>query len=71
MLNDLNILNGDFLNWFLNCRAKFGDVKTYNVWGLALMEVEVDMLTGMYKIVRTDIVEDAGKSISPDVSLGV
>lgn len=46
-------------------------MKTYNVWGVALMEVEVDMLTGMYKIVRADVVEDAGKSISPDVSLPI
>jgi xanthine dehydrogenase/oxidase len=51
-------------------QATFGDITTYDVWGSTLMEVEVDILTGEYKIVRTDIIEDAGKSLSPEVDIG-
>jgi xanthine dehydrogenase molybdopterin-binding subunit B len=59
----------------------------YDVWGLSLTEVEVDMLTGEYKvnplkikfgsilihsgkIVRLDIIEDCGISLSPEIDLG-
>jgi len=45
-------------------------LKGYNVWALALTEVEIDVLTGEYKVVRTDLIEDAGKSLSPGVDLG-
>ncbi|XP_035702304.1 xanthine dehydrogenase/oxidase isoform X3 [Folsomia candida] len=46
------------------------DLKGYQVWALGLAEVEIDVLTGEYKVVRTDLIEDAGKSLSPGVDLG-
>jgi xanthine dehydrogenase/oxidase len=46
------------------------NLKAYNVWGLNLTEVEVDMLTGEYKIVRVDQIQDAGKSLSQEVDIG-
>jgi len=42
----------------------------YSVWGVAITEVEVDILTGEMFIVRADITEDAGLSTSPLVDIG-
>ena len=42
----------------------------YNIWGLALTEVEVDILTGEMRVVRADLVEDAGLSTSPIIDIG-
>ena len=42
----------------------------YQVWGVAATEVEVDILTGEMRIVRADILEDAGLSTSPIVDIG-
>ncbi|CAG7720323.1 unnamed protein product [Allacma fusca] len=46
------------------------DVKPYDIYGVNLTEVEVDILTGEFKIVRLDLVEDAGKSLSPEIDIG-
>ncbi|TVQ13645.1 MAG: xanthine dehydrogenase molybdopterin binding subunit, partial [Bacteroidetes bacterium] len=42
----------------------------YFAFGMAVAEVEVDMLTGHYKNLRTDILHDAGKSLNPNVDMG-
>ena len=42
----------------------------YNIWGAAVTEVEVDILTGEMRTVRVDLVEDAGLSTSPLVDIG-
>ena len=42
----------------------------YQVWGVAVTEVEVDILTGEMRTVRTDLLEDAGLSTSPIVDIG-
>ncbi|CAL8110877.1 unnamed protein product [Orchesella dallaii] len=47
-----------------------GDLVSYDVWGVAVSEVEVDVLTGDYKIIRVDLIEDAGQSLSPLVDIG-
>ena len=39
----------------------------YSIWGVAITEVEVDILTGEMYIVRSDVLEDAGLSTSPIV----
>ena len=49
--------------------GKKDDYKGYSVWGVAITEVEVDILTGEMYIVRADILEDAGLSTSPQVKL--
>uniref|UniRef100_A0A1B0GDN7 FAD-binding PCMH-type domain-containing protein n=1 Tax=Glossina morsitans morsitans TaxID=37546 RepID=A0A1B0GDN7_GLOMM len=49
---------------------KEGDMKPYNIYGLALTEVEVDILTGNNLVTRVDILEDTGESISPYVDIG-
>lgn len=42
----------------------------YFAFGMAVAEVEVDMLTGHYRNIRTDILHDAGKSINTQIDLG-
>jgi xanthine dehydrogenase large subunit len=42
----------------------------YFVYGAAVSEVEVDGFTGDYRLLRTDILEDVGDSISPIVDRG-
>ena len=42
----------------------------YNVWGAVVTEVSLDVLTGQMSILRSDLMEDTGVSISPDVDVG-
>jgi xanthine dehydrogenase large subunit len=42
----------------------------YYAYGAAASEVIVDVLTGEYRVLRTDIVHDAGESLNPAVDLG-
>ncbi len=42
----------------------------YFAYGAAVSEVEVDGFTGQYRLVRTDILHDAGESLSPLVDRG-
>lgn len=42
----------------------------FNVYGVALAEVEVDILTGESQVLRVDLLEDVGRSVSPGVDIG-
>ena len=42
----------------------------YFVWGAAVSEVELDLFTGDAKLLRVDILEDVGDSISPVIDRG-
>nr|BAS67018.1 aldehyde oxidase [Penaeus japonicus]BBC28100.1 aldehyde oxidase [Penaeus japonicus] len=42
----------------------------YDIWGGCCLEVEVDVLTGVYMIRRVDLIEDCGRSMSPYVDVG-
>ena len=42
----------------------------YYAYGAAVSEVEVDGLTGQFRLIRTDILHDVGDSISPIVDRG-
>ncbi len=42
----------------------------YFVYGAAVSEVEVDGFTGQYRLLRTDILQDVGESLSPLIDRG-
>ena len=42
----------------------------YFAYGAAVSEVVIDTLTGEYKMLRVDILHDAGKSVNPAIDLG-
>lgn len=42
----------------------------YFAFGMAISEVQVDILTGAVKLLRTDILHDAGESINEHIDLG-
>ncbi len=42
----------------------------YFAFGMAVAEVEVDVLTGMHKLLRTDILHDVGDSINYGIDMG-
>nr|XP_034832955.1 xanthine dehydrogenase-like [Maniola hyperantus] len=46
------------------------DVVDYTVGGVALAEVEIDVLTGESQIIQVDIVQDVGMSFNPDLDIG-
>ncbi|XP_026741583.1 xanthine dehydrogenase/oxidase-like isoform X2 [Trichoplusia ni] len=48
----------------------FGDAQVYDVYGMALCEVELDVLTAEYEILRVDMIQDVGVSLNPDIDIG-
>lgn len=42
----------------------------YDIWAACCLEVEIDVLTGVYLIRRADVIEDAGRSMNPYVDVG-
>ena len=42
----------------------------YFAFGMAVSEIELDILTGYVKVLRTDILHDAGRSINETIDLG-
>lgn len=41
----------------------------YYDYGASVSEVEVDCLTGEYRILRADLLEDAGRALNPALDL--
>ncbi|KAJ8719329.1 hypothetical protein PYW08_011504 [Mythimna loreyi] len=46
------------------------DAQSYEIFGVVCGEVEVDVLTGEYEVLRVDILQDVGISISPEIDIG-
>lgn len=46
------------------------DMQNFDIHGVALAEVEIDVLTGEHEILSVDIIEDAGRSINPELDVG-
>ncbi|XP_025087515.1 xanthine dehydrogenase-like [Pomacea canaliculata] len=42
----------------------------YNVYGAAVTEAEIDVLTGQSQLLRCDILFDCGESINPEIDIG-
>ena len=53
-----------------NFKTSRGAPFHYYAYGVAVSEVEVDGFTGQFRLMRTDILHDAGDSISPIVDRG-
>ena len=47
-----------------------GDVSYFFVWGAALSVVEVDVISGAFRIVKSNVVQDCGKSLNPLLDVG-
>lgn len=58
------------INMIASDHYKSGDMQNYNIYGLALTEIELDILTGNHLIKRVDILEDTGESLSPFIDIG-
>ncbi|XP_068627626.1 aldehyde oxidase 1-like [Battus philenor] len=46
------------------------DLQMYNIYGATVAEVEVDILTGQWELLRIDLLEDVGQSVSPEIDIG-
>ena len=42
----------------------------YFAYGMSVSEVEIDVLTGQHKLLRTDIIHDVGDSLNEDLDIG-
>ncbi|XP_043258855.1 indole-3-acetaldehyde oxidase-like [Colletes gigas] len=49
---------------------KDDELKPCSIYGVTITEVEIDVLTGQQMIHRVDIMEDAGRSMNPEIDLG-
>ncbi len=47
-----------------------GDISYFFVWGAAMSLVEIDVLSGHYRIIKSHIVQDCGKSLNPLLDVG-
>ena len=47
-----------------------GDISYFFVWGAAMSVVEIDVLSGHYRIIKNNIVQDCGKSLNPLLDIG-
>ena len=56
------------INW--DRKAGRGQPFYYYAYGAALSEVEVDLYTGENRIIRADILHDAGESLNPALDIG-
>ena len=47
-----------------------GDISYFFVWGSALSLVEVDVISGSFRIVKSNVIQDCGKSLNPHLDIG-
>ncbi len=56
------------LHW--DAASMNGNPFSYFSYGAAVSEVVVDTLTGEWKLLRADVLYDAGKSLNPAIDIG-
>jgi xanthine dehydrogenase large subunit len=56
------------LSW--DAKTMTGNPFSYFAYGAAVSEVVVDTLTGEWKLLRADVLYDAGKSLNPAIDIG-
>ncbi|KAH7832158.1 xanthine dehydrogenase [Monocercomonoides exilis] len=56
------------INW--QWKTKTGFTAFYYAFGVSVSEVEVDVETGEFTILRSDLIEDAGRSLNPTLDAG-
>jgi len=61
---------GEHMQIFWDKDKGKGNPFFYFAYGMAVSEVEVDILTGYVKLKRTDIINDVGNSLHPEIDLG-
>ncbi|RVE49403.1 hypothetical protein evm_005915 [Chilo suppressalis] len=49
---------------------KEADLSGYNAYAVAILEVQLDVLTGQFELLRSDILEDVGLSANPSLDVG-
>jgi len=63
----------------LNFRSRFIDYEgdthtghqfTYITYGIAVSEIELDILTGQHKLLEAEILMDVGRSLNPAIDIG-
>ncbi|XP_049874984.1 uncharacterized protein LOC126373065 [Pectinophora gossypiella] len=59
---DVNLQGHGFVN--------NASMQTFDILGVVLAEVEIDVLTGECDIIRVDILQDVGRSVSPEIDIG-
>jgi xanthine dehydrogenase/oxidase len=47
-----------------------GDISYFFVWGAAMSIVEIDVISGAFRILKSHIVQDCGKSLNPQIDVG-
>lgn len=47
-----------------------GYTNDYDVYGVTLAEVEIDVLTGEHEVLRVDLLQDVGQSVNPAIDVG-
>ena len=43
---------------------------TYITYGIAVSEIELDILTGQHKLLEVEILMDVGRSLNPAIDIG-
>ncbi|KAJ8955360.1 hypothetical protein NQ318_003457 [Aromia moschata] len=46
------------------------ELKLYDIYGVCASEIELDVLTGQHQVLRVDLLEDVGDSMSPEIDIG-
>uniref|UniRef100_A0A2A4JXM9 Indole-3-acetaldehyde oxidase n=1 Tax=Heliothis virescens TaxID=7102 RepID=A0A2A4JXM9_HELVI len=60
---------GDGVDLQASAIFSLSDTKPYDVYAVGILELEVDILTGNHDILRVDILEDTGRSLSPEIDV--